>query len=148
MYCTCTIIPRVCNSSQNYILRGMRNMRNVFFYSLWFWRIKGSDHLAHSWEKPMYSYGNFSAFFLWSPPWKLQKKVVQISSNLERRHKIKKEAYAENLSCLSHWEPRNLSRPPQLWARWSDPFKVSCHQTFWKINIFLLFCQYASEVLG
>ena len=46
----------------------------------------------------MYSYGNFSAFFLW------------------------KEAYAEILSCLSHWEPRNLPRLPQLWARWSDPF--------------------------
>ena len=27
-------------------------------------------------------------------------------------HEIKKEAYAENLSCLSHWEPRNLPRPP------------------------------------
>ena len=27
---------------------------------------------------------------------------------MERLHEIKKEAYAENLSCLSHWEPRNL----------------------------------------
>ena len=35
----------------------------------------------------------------------------------ERLHEIKKEAYAENLSCLSHWEPRKLPRPPQLWAR-------------------------------
>ena len=25
---------------------------------------------------------------------------------------MKKEAYAENLSCLSHWEPTNLPRPP------------------------------------
>ena len=70
----------------------------------------------------MYTYGNFSAFFLWSPLGNYEKKVVWISSNLERLHEIKKEAYAENLSCLSHWEPRNLPRPPQLWARWSDPF--------------------------
>ena len=33
-----------------------------------------------------------------------------------------KKVYAENLSCLSHWEPRKLPRPPQLWARWSNPF--------------------------
>ena len=31
---------------------------------------------------------------------------------MERLHEIKKEAYAENLSCLSHWEPRKLPRPP------------------------------------
>ena len=31
---------------------------------------------------------------------------------MERLNEIKKEAYAENLSCLSHWEPRNLPRPP------------------------------------
>ena len=24
----------------------------------------------------------------------------------------KKEAYAENLSCLSHWVPKNQPRPP------------------------------------
>ena len=41
---------------------------------------------------------------------------------MERLHEIKKEAYAENLSCLSHWEPIKLPRPPQLWARWSNPF--------------------------
>ena len=44
---------------------------------------------------------------------------------MERLHEIKKEAFAENLSCLSHWEPRNLPRPPQLWARWSNPFNPS-----------------------
>jgi hypothetical protein len=27
---------------------------------------------------------------------------------------MKKEAYAENFSCLSNWEPRNLPRPPYL----------------------------------
>ena len=43
---------------------------------------------------------------------------------MERLHEIKKEAYAENLSCLSHWEPRKLPRPPQLWAKWSDPFDL------------------------
>jgi hypothetical protein len=37
----------------------------------------------------------------------MKKKVVQISSNFERLQKIKKEAYAENFSCLSHWEGRN-----------------------------------------
>jgi hypothetical protein len=37
----------------------------------------------------------------------MKKKVVQISSNFERLHKISKEAYAENFSCLSHWEVRN-----------------------------------------
>ena len=45
-----------------------------------------------------------------------------ISSNFEKLHESKEEAYAENLGCLSHWEPRNLPRPPQLWARCSDPF--------------------------
>jgi hypothetical protein len=44
----------------------------------------------------------------------MKKKVVQISSNFERLHKNKKEAFAENFSCLSHWEGRNLPRPPKL----------------------------------
>jgi hypothetical protein len=55
----------------------------------------------------MYSFGNFSTFFLWSPFGNYEKKVVQMSSNFERLHKKKKEAYAENFSCLSHWEGRN-----------------------------------------
>ena len=41
---------------------------------------------------------------------------------MERLHKIKKEAYAENFSCLSHWEPKKapeLSEPAPLW---SSPF--------------------------
>ena len=51
---------------------------------------------------------------------------------MERLHKIKKEAYAENLSCLSHCEPTKLPRPPQLWARWSNPWKK--HESAWSVD--------------
>jgi hypothetical protein len=57
----------------------------------------------------------FTTFNAWRSTALLRKmlsKVVQIISNFERLHKIKKEAFAENFSCLSHWEGRNLPRPP------------------------------------
>ena len=50
---------------------------------------------------------------------------------MERLHEIKKEAYAEKLSCLSHWEPRNLPRPPPAVGKMIRPFYLSpysCHE--------------------
>ena len=45
--------------------------------------------------------------FSFGPPWEtMKKKVVLLSSNFERLHEIINEAYAENFSCLSHWEPK------------------------------------------
>ena len=80
----------------------------------------------------MYSYGNFSAFFLWSP-------LGNYEKNFERLHEIKKEAYAENLSCLSHWKPRNLPRPP------------SCgqdDQPFWSSQMWWHFLTHAKHFEG
>ena len=42
-----------------------------------------------------------------------------MSSNFERLHEIINEAYAENFSCLSHWEVRNphpLSNSGSCWT--------------------------------
>ena len=39
-----------------------------------------------------------------------------MSSNFERLHEIINEAYAENFSCLSHWEPKKR----HLWASISE----------------------------
>ena len=49
-----------------------------------------------------------------------------------------KISITENLSCVSHWEPRNLPRSPQLGPRWSDPFNwykctlVHLEQNVWR----------------
>ena len=51
-------------------------------------------------------FGVFSIFPLVPPLETMEKKVVQTSSNFERLHEIINEAYAENFSCLSHWEPK------------------------------------------
>ena len=45
--------------------------------------------------------------FSFGPPLETMKKELSKEASQN-----KKEAYAENLSCLSHWEPRNLPRPP------------------------------------
>ena len=39
-----------------------------------------------------------------------------MSSNFERLHEIINEAYAENFSCLSHWEPKKC----HMWASISE----------------------------
>ena len=39
-----------------------------------------------------------------------------MSSNFERLHEIINEAYAENFSCLYHWEPKKRN----MWASISE----------------------------
>ena len=52
-------------------------------------------------EKTMYSFCNFSAFFLWPLLWNSEKKVVLKSLNVVRFQKISNPAFAKNFSCLS-----------------------------------------------
>ena len=56
----------------------------------------------------------------------MNKKVVEKSWNFVRFQKIWYPAFAENFSCLSHWEvwnPHPLSNLDLGWS-WTSPFKV------------------------
>ena len=79
-----------------------------FLGSQWDRQLKFSAYASFliSWKLPQLYIG-FSAFFLWSPLWK---KVVKRNSNFERLH----EAYAENFSCLSHWEHKKSHIPASI----------------------------------
>ena len=62
-------------------------------------------------EKPVYSFGNFSTFFLCSPLGNCEKKVVYMSSNFEMLHEIINQAYAENFSILTQKMVNPLLNP-------------------------------------
>ena len=65
----------------------------------------------------------FQHFSFGPPLGNYEKKVVWMSSNFERLHEIKNEAYAENFSCLSHWEVRNPHPLYNLGTCWTSPLQ-------------------------
>ena len=60
--------------------------------------------------------------FSFGPPLETMKKELSKEASQN-----KKEAYAENLSCLSHWEPRNLPRPPSSGQDDQTLLMCMCH---------------------
>ena len=58
----------------------------------------------------------------WSSRCNFFQKMSKKLQVLDQVHFKKRLDQPTFVICLSHWKPRNLLRPPQLWARWSDPF--------------------------
>ena len=57
----------------------------------------------------------------WSSRCNFFQKMSKKLQVLDQVHFKKRLDQPTFVICLSHWKPRNLLRPPQLWARWSDP---------------------------
>ena len=84
----------------------------------------------------MYSYCNFSAFFLWSPLGNYEKKSCLNKLKFWEASRNQKRSICWKFKLSISLVTQKSAKTPQLWARWSDPFeKKRMQNSDWKTSI-------------